>query len=235
MAQVRDFLAAGPTGTVLHPVPTNSVPGADPTRTQVLSATTAAPTTAAPATAAPAPVAPAPPVPARRRPARALPVLVGLAVLLVGGLVAWAALSGGDGGSQTQSPPGGSSSSSRTPSPSTSPSPSESPSSSTGATPAGMESFIQDYLATVTSDQKASWEMLTPKFQEESGGFGKYKGFWKTIESARPTSIQADPDTLQVHYGVDYVRTDRSRVSDTVTLQLVYDAANDSYLIDGEA
>ncbi|GAB3773121.1 serine/threonine protein kinase [Nocardioides ginsengisegetis] len=226
MAQVRDFLAAGPAGTVLTPVPTNSVPGADPTRTQVLSATTAAP----------APVAPAPPVPARRRPARALPVLVGLAVLLVAGLVAWAALSGGDGGSQTQSPPaGGGSASSHTPSPSTSPSPSESPSSSTGATPDGMETFIQDYLATVTSDQKASWEMLTPKFQDESGGFGKYKGFWKTIESARPTTIQADPDTLQVRYGVDYVRKDRSRVSDTVTLQLVYDAANDSYLIDGEA
>jgi len=98
-----------------------------------------------------------------------------------------------------------------------------------------MQGFIQDYLATVTSDQKASWAMLTPAFQEASGGFGKYKGFWKTIESADPTSIRADPDTLEVRYGVDYVRKDKSRVSDVVTLRLVYDAANDTYLIDSEA
>ena len=48
------------------------------------------------------------------------------------------------------------------------------PSSSTArhAQAAAMEDFLTTYLATVTSDQHAAWEMLTPAFQEESGGFG---------------------------------------------------------------
>jgi len=97
-----------------------------------------------------------------------------------------------------------------------------------------MESFINDYLATVTTDPKTAWEMLTPSFQDASHGYGHYHGFWKTIESAQPTSIEADPQTLQVHYSVDYVeKKDQSRTSDDVTLQLVYQDGN--YLIDGES
>ena len=51
-----------------------------------------------------------------------------------------------------------------------------------GATAASMRSFVQDYFATVTSDPEASFEMLTPEFQAESGGFEGYSGFWSTIE-----------------------------------------------------
>ena len=95
-----------------------------------------------------------------------------------------------------------------------------------------MRTFITDYLATVTSDQHASWAMLTPQFQRASGGFGQYQGYWRTISSATPRDITPDPAAMTVSYGVDYVRTDGSTTSDEVTLQLVPDGS--SYLIDGE-
>jgi hypothetical protein len=96
-----------------------------------------------------------------------------------------------------------------------------------------MESFITTYLATVTSDQHASWQMLTPAFQKASHGFGSYQKFWRTISSARPHNIRSDPDAMTVSYDVDYVRTDGSTTSDEVTLQLVQDGT--AYLINGEA
>ena len=49
-----------------------------------------------------------------------------------------------------------------------------------------MRSFITTYLSTVTSDQHASWAMLTTGFQKESGGFGKYQQFWRRFSSATP-------------------------------------------------
>jgi hypothetical protein len=75
--------------------------------------------------------------------------------------------------------------------------------------------------------------MLTRSFQKDSGGFGKYQGFWRTISSATPRDITADPAAMTVSYGVDYVKTDGSESSDEVTLQLVRNGS--SYLINGEA
>ncbi len=42
----------------------------------------------------------------------------------------------------------------------------------------GIENFIRDYVATVSTDPEQSWQMLTPKFQVESGGFDTYRKFW---------------------------------------------------------
>jgi hypothetical protein len=96
-----------------------------------------------------------------------------------------------------------------------------------------MRSFISDYLSTVTSDQHASWAMLTPEFQKVSGGFGQYQRFWRDYTSATPRHIEADPADLSVTYAVDYVLTDGERRSDEVTLQLVRNGS--SYLINGES
>ena len=95
-----------------------------------------------------------------------------------------------------------------------------------------MRSFITTYLATVTSDQHRSWAMLTPSFQKASGGFGHYQQFWRGFTSATPQQISADPSSMTVSYGVDYVKTDGSTSSDQVTLNLV--PAGSSYLINGE-
>jgi hypothetical protein len=37
-----------------------------------------------------------------------------------------------------------------------------------------MTGFVEDYLATVTSDPKTAWAMLTPSFQAASGNYGQY-------------------------------------------------------------
>ena len=97
----------------------------------------------------------------------------------------------------------------------------------------GMEQFIEDYLTTVTSDPESTFAMLTPAFQEQSGGLDRYAGFWSTIESAKVRSVSANPQDLTVSYTVDYTRTDGSQVTDDVTLQLVYEDGD--YLIAGEA
>jgi hypothetical protein len=251
MGQVRDYLEAGPTGTVVRPAPTGA---ADPGRTRVMSSavppvdpapTPAEPTPTAPpppeppATAEPAPaLAPEPRQPAgpRKRQGAVLPVLVALAALLVVGLLAWAILSNGDGSpEQTADQPSDTptpSATSRSPSQSaTSASPSPSP--SPRPTAAGMEEFIEDYLATVTEDPRATFAMLTPEFQAASQGFRGYQSFWSTIEDAEPISVSADPDTLTVNYRVAYERTDGSDLVDEVSLQLVFEDGR--YLIAGES
>ena len=94
-----------------------------------------------------------------------------------------------------------------------------------------MESFIEDYLATVTGNPRAAFAMLTPAFQEASGGLSGYQSFWNTIASAEPTSVSADPGSLTVDYTVDYTREDGSTVTDEVSLQLVFEDGR--YLIAG--
>jgi hypothetical protein len=229
MAQVRDFLRSGPTGTALRPAAAAALT-ADPTRTQVLSAvppTDAADTTAAPGPPvppAPAPV-PAPPASPRRRRGAWLPLLVGLALLLVLGVIAWAVLGGGDDGSRepVAQPSSGK--------PSGATSPAQPPDRPTAD---GIETFVENYLATVTSDPDAAFAMLTPGFQDASGGIKGYRGFWDTIRTADVVSFSnADPDNLTVGYTVEYTRKDGSTAQDDVSLQLVY--RDGDYLIDGEA
>jgi hypothetical protein len=126
---------------------------------------------------------------------------------------------GDDDGGSTSSPSAGSSA----------------PTQSAGAdqaTEEGMTSFISDYIATAVRDPAAGFAMLTPAFQEQSGGIEGYEGFWGQVHNAKILSVRADPDTLVVSYRYRYV--DRGGPhTDDVTLQLTYDGG--SYLIDGEA
>ena len=96
-----------------------------------------------------------------------------------------------------------------------------------------MRTFSTNYLSTATSDQHSSWAMLTTGFQKESGGYGQYQQFWRSISQATPHDIAANPADLSVSYGVDYVLTDGGTRTDQVTLQLVRNGS--SYLINGEA
>ena len=111
----------------------------------------------------------------------------------------------------------------RTPPPSetaTASRPSESATSAAGPTAAQMREFVQDYLATVTRDPGAAWAMLTPEFQQASGGFGDYKKFWAPIRSATPSAIVADPRTLTISYHVAYDGPASRPGSDDVRLRL---------------
>jgi outer membrane biosynthesis protein TonB len=166
---------------------------------------------------APAPVAtpePAAPAEKRRRRPGLLPVLLAAAVVLLLVLIGWALLRGE--GEEPAAEGGGAETTTASPSPSPTATQTQA-----GPTEEEMTAFVEDYLATVTSNPRESWRRLTPEFQDASGGFSSYRGFWGGIESASPRNISADPDAMTVSYSVDYVEQGGGRSSDEVTLELV--------------
>jgi serine/threonine protein kinase len=209
MAQVRDVLASGPAATPINPAPS--------TRPQVSDQTELMPR-------AVPPVEPAP-VHRKRRPTG--PLLVAAVVAVLVGLIVWAALGTGD--PEQQTPTAGDSPSRSAPRAKTSdPKPSSpSPSPSPRPTAGGMEQFVGDYLATAVSDPATGYTMLTPAFQQESGGLEGYRGFWDTVESAELQSVQADPDALTVAYTVAYQMessgSGSGETTDDVNLTLAFD------------
>ena len=114
--------------------------------------------------------------------------------------------------------------------------PSEEPTTESSPSPAGtraeVRTFLKDYFSLVTSDPEATFAMLTPEFQEESGGYEGYTGFWSTISSARPYDIAVDPDSLTTTYTIDYVTTSGRTTTQQGRLQLTRDGGD--YLIAGE-
>jgi eukaryotic-like serine/threonine-protein kinase len=230
MAQVRDFLDQG-RDVAVHPEPLAAV---DPQTTQVLDATPAQPLAVPPIVADPALVVPPAPALAptpvdetRRRRRPVWPWVAAVVALVAVVVIAFAALTSGNGGDKKNTGAGGPTSSGPA-------GPSSSSSATTGAPQAAaMRTFISNYFATVTSDDHATFDMLTPAFQAQSKGYAGYHGFWKTIASATPSNIVADPAALTVSYDIAYVKVDGSHSTDHRTLQLV--RSGTSYLIDGES
>ena len=96
-----------------------------------------------------------------------------------------------------------------------------------------MDEFITNYLATVTTDPEAAFDQLTPEFQDTSGGYDDYLGWWSQVRSARLDSVTSNPSDGTVDYTVSYrMKTGRTN-TDRVRLQLQRTA--DGYLIAGEA
>lgn len=239
MDRVRDELARVAAGAAAEAAPTQplaTTPAPAAERTDVLPPV--APAVAAPAPAPvpapdPTPVEPTASEPAGRPGSRRLDPrwLAGVLAALLAVVVLWWLWPEGDSDDPTAQRPTQSQDTS-TPSQSPSPSPSD-----TGAdaadTEAAMTQFVTDYLSTVTSDQEAAFTRLTPEFQEASGGFEGYNGWWSTVRSARPRDITADPENLTVSYTVDYVMVNGRRSTESVQLELV--RQDGAYLIAGEA
>ena len=95
-----------------------------------------------------------------------------------------------------------------------------------------MDAFITSYLATVTSNPRAAFEQLTPEFQDASGGFEGYMGWWGKVESASLAEVASDPSDLTVGYTVDYVMKSGDRNTQRIRLQL--ERLDDRLLIAGE-
>jgi serine/threonine protein kinase len=219
-ATVRDFLQAGPVDRDLATVPMARPPAvarAEEQSTQVL----------APAPApAPAPVPPPAVTSTPHRERRTPWGLIALAVLAIAlaSFIAFAVasqLGEGDGG---RDPAAGQSSSG----------PAD-PSSPTAAEPTveDMESFVATYLDTVVSDPESAFGMLTPGFQDASGGLKEYLAFWGDVTSTELDSVDADPGALTVSYHYRYVTKGKGSTEDDVRLQLEFD--DGTYLIAGEA
>lgn len=230
MAQVRDFLVAGPDGTTLHPAPgtTAAVPAVEATQSLPPAPVPPVPETGA------EPESEAVPAPAAPRSSRggrtgAILLATGVVALVVLLFIAWRLLTAGDAGTTTPLPNTSSDSPSQTEDtddPTETGDPDDPPKSSEstpkGPTVKAMQKFITNYLATAPSDPETTFQQLTPEFQRASGGLDTYSGYWRTIESATPVEINADPEALTVAYTVDYVRTDGSEVTNNVVLGLVY-------------
>ncbi len=148
---------------------------------------------------------PEPPVPTRGRRG---PLLVAAAVVLLLGVIVWAVLRGEDPPTATPPEGGGSSQSADTAPPSAD----------------DMEEFIDAYLSTAANDPQTAFTMLTPEFQRASGGLEGYLGFWDEVDAASPSSVTADPDTLEVDYQVAYTMANEGgpRPPESVSLRLVY-------------
>ena len=195
---------------------------------------------------APAPVPERPgAVPTERPPSRTRRFPLGwaaaLALVLLVGLGAWL-LWPGDGerpdttaGSQPSTQPSASQDPAEEPTESeeageTSPEPGP----TTGSQPkAEIRAFVQDYFSRVTSDPESAYAMLTPQFQQESGGYERYSGFWGTISSATPYDIQVDLQALTTSYTIDYVTASGRTTTQAVQLQL--QRQGEDYLIAGES
>jgi hypothetical protein len=223
MVAVRDFLDRGP-AVAVHPAP--EAVAEDSTR--VLQPTLSPPMGVPPVVPDPAAGAVSPPpdvAPRRRSP---WPWVAAVAALVAVGAIVYAVLTAGGGDPSASPPSTGTHGSSRTGGSSGS---SSSPPAHTNAS-AAMEGFLTTYLSTVTQDRHAAWDMLTPSYQQASGGFGSYQGFWRTIATATASNVTADPSNLTVTYDVDYVKTDGSHTTEHHTLQLV--PKDSSYLIENQ-
>ena len=231
MARVRDALTAGPSAPVLAGVPpVASSPQPDPAPTRLLSRELPPVPPAYPPAPAVAPgEAPASAPRAGADRGRTLPVLAAVIAVVAIALIGWLAFTAGTDGQDATTGATPRAGRSSTPGGSGSPSGEGVPA---GVTPDGMENFVEEYLATVTSDTKAAWELLTPDFQAVSGGFGRYNSFWNSIQTADVLSAEPDPAARQISYTVEYLHRDGSKTTDQVTLLL--EGTDGDYLIAAE-
>jgi serine/threonine protein kinase len=228
MAEVRDFLDNGPIAAPVH----GDQSGTRTTAVVREPMPPPAPSTVAPEgtrVLAPTPAEPGPSAPARRRgPGGAIiGVLSALVVVALFLLFAWLFGAFDPDEQAPAADPDPTSTSSPDNSEVSPSSPSDDPEAESDA----MQAFVQDYVATAIDDPKSSWQMLTPEFQDESGGFGQYKQFWDQWESARITQSQAEPGPGTVDYTIEYTTEDEV-TTDDVTLQL--QRSGESYLIRDE-
>ena len=177
------------------------------------------------------PAGPTGPAYARRRRSPLLPLL-GVVALVVVAVIVTALVVGGPDRDGGETPASGADDTSQTPEETPSQSePTESPSDD-GVRAQAMTDFVQTYLQTVVDDPASAWGMLTPDFQKASGGFGKYKKFWDSVDGADVTDIGADPQSGTVQYSVSYSRDGGDGFDDEVELRLQDDG--ESFLIAGE-
>jgi serine/threonine protein kinase len=228
--QVATFLDRGPSADTSRSQSTQvmaAVPLTDTAPRPAVAATT--PTPAEPATpVSPADLAPDPARPGsgRNRSRRVPVVLIAVAATVLAVLLGgWLLTRGGDDTPAASSDSG-------TTKGSSSPSKSTKASSDPGPTAQGMEDFAGSYLATVTEDPATTWKQLTPAFQDKSGGFKSYEGFWGTVDSATLVSATGDPENMTVSYKVNYDMADGSTKTGDVTLKLDYQDGH--YLIADE-
>jgi serine/threonine protein kinase len=166
---------------------------------------------------------------AQRGPSGVLPWLVGAAVValvVMVGVIIWIA------SPDSPEPPAADEAT-------TQPDPGETtddPSDPPAADEADMEEFARTYVDTAASDPASAFALLTPDYQDASGGIVGYEAFWGTVTNPRILAVDADasdPDDLSVTYTYRYNQRGEGSKEETVVLRLVRDGGG--YLIAGAA
>ena len=218
VAQVRDALRSGRLpATPLRPESTPE-PTHEPTSVLTAPAMAAAPAEGTRTMVASAPVA----TPsasestngARRRPLLAPLLVLAAVVALVVIVIGVRALSGGAGTGGDTTASGGSSGGTGT---------SDGATSATTPSSAAVEAFARSYVETAASDPEKAYDLLTPAYQQASGGLDGYLSFWSRVVKVESIDdITADPTGRTVSYRYAYVLKGRGRVSENVRLVLEY-------------
>jgi serine/threonine protein kinase len=205
MRQVVDFLRAGPTAVPprparrLRPLATDGDSGSTQVMSAVLPRAEADPGTRAPRAS---------------RPSRLLPILAGVAVVVL--LTVIGVLIGLNRGDDTDPPATGNSPSGSNTKP------------SAQVTQAGMEEFGGSYPGIASSEPAAGYALLTPAYGEASGGQAGYEEFWGSVDNPQVENVRADPDAMTVTYVYSYERNGE-QVKEEVSLTLV--GTDGDYLI----
>lgn len=215
--------------------------------TQVL--TVAPPRTRPAAPAAPPPIyplgTPANQVSGSRRRLPALPLLAALLVVLLGGVIGWALLSGNGGGQSTDhsaanapAPSAGTSHGAsrsheaNTSHPSHAARQSTSAGQSSGAgqpnaathgrqTARQLAGAITNYFQIVPGDLNTGWNLLTAHFQQtRARNWATYQDFWNTVDHVDVTSVRGQPPHSATASLVYYYK-DGEVVSQTTTFKLL--------------
>jgi hypothetical protein len=77
-----------------------------------------------------------------------------------------------------------------------------------------------------------TFDQLTPKMQQASGGREGYETFWSGIKSVDVGDVQADAEAGEVTVGLTFTTKDGTKSEETHTITVVRDG--DSWLIDSD-
>ena len=105
---------------------------------------------------------------------------------------------------------------------------------STSTSPAAASTpaaFIEAYYALLPEDTRTAWSLLASSIQARVGSYGRYRGFWMTIDSVVvEDTVAVDDDTVDVTLTYTSARGIESE-----TRRIDVAPAGDSYLIVGDA
>jgi serine/threonine protein kinase len=101
-------------------------------------------------------------------------------------------------------------------------------------TDAQLTRFIESYYQDVTKEKQRdkTFDQLTPKMQQASGGREGYETFWSGIKSVDVGDVQADAEAGEVTVGLTFTTKDGTKSEETHTITVVRDG--DSWLIDSD-
>ena len=155
-----------------------------------------------------------------RRKLSALPLLAALLVVLLGGVIGWALLSGNGGSGQPSGTAAAKPPASNAGSGSHSGTGGSAPVTRGQPTSQQLADAITNYFQIVPGDLNTGWNLLTQHFQKSRAkNWGTYVGFWNSVDHVDVTSVEGQPPHTATANLVYYYKNGHT-VSQTTTFTL---------------